>query len=228
MAKKIQKYPAPAKDSNALFLKPLKFRTAAQEYYAQTLNEAVLTFCLGPAGVGKTYIATYIALQHLIEKDVQQIIITKPIIEAADEKLGYLPGEIDEKTRPYFEALRQNFIQHIGPMKTEDLIKSGKIKFIPAAYLRGMTLSDAFIIVDEAQNLTRKGMKLITTRLGENSYMCVNGDENQIDLPKPTDSGLVPAADALLGKTSDIQVVQFHENDVVRNPLIKTILKHLP
>lgn len=232
-----QKYPQKLKETSyaednryvSLKLKhKLKPRTSNQEYYMDMMNECTITFAGGPAGTGKTWIATYTALEKLFNGDVDRIIVTKPIIESGDEQgLGALPGEIELKVAPYFQSILDCFEDHVGPMALKKLMESEKIIFLPTAYSRGKSLKHTFLILDEAQNMTRKGIKLMLTRLAEGSYMSINGDSDQCDLKRPSDSGFAWAMDSLVGKSSEIGVVEFGVRDIQRHPLISLMLQNL-
>lgn len=230
-----QKYPQKLKETPAdtvrgisLKLKhKLKPRTAAQGYYLDMLNESTITFAAGPAGTGKTWIATYVALEKLFNNEVDRIVVTKPIVEAADASIGFLPGEVDAKCAPYFVAIAECFEDHIGPAALKKLIDEEKIEFLPIAYGRGRTLKHSFVLADECQNLTRKGIKLLMTRIGEGSFMCLNGDDDQCDLPNQSQSGFQWALTSLTGKSADIAVVEFSTRDIQRHPLIELIIKNL-
>lgn len=222
-----QKYQQPIK-SGALTLKSNFFpRTGGQKYYVDTVNECDITLCTGPAGTGKTWIAARLALEALVSKSVQKIVVTKPILEAGDEELGYLPGDQTLKCLPHFQSIIDCFEDHIGPTMTKKLIDTRKIEFFPTAFCRGRNIKDAFIIVDEAQNLTRKGLKLLLTRISDGSKMLVSGDDDQIDLKKAGTSGFQWAVECLVGKDSHIGVVEMSARDIQRHPLINVILTNL-
>lgn len=224
---KRQRYPQQIQPESLWFKYKLLPKTYGQEFYIQTINESDITLATGPAGCGKTWIVARLALEDLANNSVSRIVVTKPILEAADEEIGFLPGEIEEKVKPYFQNIIDAFEDHIGPTMTKKLIDSQKIIFSPIAYLRGASLNNAFIISDEAQNLTKKGIKLLMTRIGEGSKMVLNGDADQVDLPKTSDSGLAHAISRLRGKNSKIGVVEMNRDDIQRNPLIMTILDNL-
>jgi phosphate starvation-inducible PhoH-like protein len=206
------------------FVKP---RTYGQEFYLNCLNECDITIATGPAGCGKTWLVTHFALQKLLDNEVEKIIVTKPILEAGSEKLGALPGEVEDKIGPHFQSILDCFEDHLGPTMTKALIEREKIVFLPTAYCRGRDIKHAFILIDEAQNLTRKGIKLLMTRISEGSKMAINGDSDQIDLPNEKDSGLAWAMEKLAGKDPSIGMVELRENDIQRHNLIRVVLTHL-
>ena len=223
-----QRYPQLEKDGIFWFKTALTARTAGQQHYINTICESDITLCHGPAGSGKTWIVTRLALEALAQNQVTRIVVTKPILEAGEEqKIGSLPGEIDSKILPYFRAILDCFEEHIGPTILKRLLDSNKIVFIPTAYLRGSSFSYTWIIADEAQNLSKKGIRLLMTRIGEGSTMVLNGDTDQIDLPRESDSGLKWAANALVGKSPRIGVVELADCDIQRHPLIELILSAL-
>lgn len=229
---KQQRYSADAKSAHLLEGKPIVLRhraeprTEGQAFYLQNLRENTVTMATGPAGTGKTWLATYHGLELLLTDQVQQIVLTKPILEAGEEKIGFLPGEVNDKIGPHFQSILDQIEDHIGPKALDTLISKGKIKLLPLAY-RGRDIKHSFILVDEAQNITRKGMKLLLTRISEGSTLAVNGDADQIDLPRPEDSGLQWAVDRMRGVDADIGVVEMHECDIQRHRLIGVILRAL-
>lgn len=228
-----QKYPA---DSKAVQLHEGRFiklrsqvapRTYGQEFYLNCLNECDVTIATGPAGCGKTWLVTHFALSKLLNNEVEKIVVTKPILEAGDEEIGFLPGEVADKVAPHFQSILDCFEDHLGPTMVKNLLDRNKIQFLPVAYARGRDLKNSFILIDEAQNLTRKGIKTMMTRMSEGSMMAINGDADQIDLPREEDSGLAWALSALRGVDPSIGVVELTESDIQRHPLLKVILKAL-
>jgi phosphate starvation-inducible PhoH-like protein len=183
-------------------------------------NDIVLS--VGPAGTGKTYISVAMAVDSLLQQKHKRIILVRPAVEAG-EKLGYLPGDIAEKIDPYLMPLYDALRDMLDPKRVQQMIEDGFIEIAPLAYMRGRTLNDSFIILDEAQNSTREQMKMFLTRLGFRSKMVITGDVTQIDLPKGSQSGLIHARD-ILKKIKGIRFIHFNENDVVRHELVKKII----
>ena len=219
-----QRYASDAVKKNGTFVNPLALKNPAQESYADLIQESTITFCKGPAGTGKTYIAAYFALQALLHDEVRRVILTRPII--ATEDIGYLPGDMLEKIHPYILPLLDAIEDHVGPTKAKELLNFGGVEIAPLAYMRGRSLNDAFVILDEAQNTTPEQMKMFLTRLGYNSRMVITGDSTQSDLQIPL-NGLQWAADRLRGTNPDIGVMEFNSSHIVRNPLIESMLSHL-
>ena len=203
--------------------KPIKTKTfepknEKQRKYASAIRVPNgVVFALGPAGTGKTYVAGCIAAEALIEKKVEKIILTRPAVEAGGESLGFLPGEKEDKFDPYFDPFREVLEERLGKSFVEYLIKEGRIKCEPFAYMRGKTFKNAFVILDEAQNATPKQFKLFLTRIGENANVVINGDESQIDITEP--SGFVDAANRLM-HISSVKVVMFNKSEVVRSGFV--------
>jgi len=197
-------------------------RTHNQAMYVQSIERDEIIFGVGPAGTGKTYLAVAQALKQGLSQARRKIIITRPVVEAG-ESLGFLPGDLSQKIHPYLRPL-YDAIESLVPMEMfRRLEESGQIEIAPLAYMRGRTLSGAFIILDEAQNTTREQMKMFLTRLGENSRTVVTGDITQIDLPRKSDSGLLSVI-PILTPIREIRFTFFEERDVVRNPLVRKIV----
>jgi len=203
--------------------KPIYAKTINQKLYLDSIEKNTLVFGIGPAGTGKTYLAVLIGIKKLREGAVKQIILTRPAVEAG-ENLGFLPGDLMEKVDPYIRPLYDALYEILGVKQTDDLIEKGVIEIAPLAYMRGRTLENAYVILDEAQNTTINQMKLFLTRLGFGSKMIVTGDITQSDLPKNVESGLVKAS-KILNDINDIGILYFDNIDVVRHPLVQTILK---
>lgn len=203
--------------------KPIYSKTLNQKYYLNAINKHDLVFGIGPAGTGKTYIAVINAISMLKNGQIKRIILTRPAVEAG-ENLGFLPGDLKEKVDPYLRPLYDALYEVLGTKQTEDLIEKGTIEIAPLAYMRGRTLENAYVILDEAQNTTINQMKLFLTRLGFNSKMVVTGDITQIDLPKKVTSGLVNACTILNG-VAGISIVKFERVDVIRHPLVQKVLE---
>ena len=198
-------------------------RSPAQAEYVRAMRDNELVFGLGPAGTGKTYLAVAMGVSMMLEGRVERIILSRPAVEAG-ERLGFLPGDIREKVDPYlrplFDALR-----HVLPAdRVRRSLDAGEIEIAPLAFMRGRTLADAFVILDEAQNTTSVQMKMLLTRLGENARMVVTGDLSQIDLPKGIRSGLIEAAQVIEGMDG-VAFIRFGEADVLRHPLVTRIVK---
>lgn len=227
-----QRYPQPVnkeqqpRETRTVLRHKLKPKNISQEFYLDALQESKLTICSGPAGSGKTFLVTHVALQKLLDGEVSRIIITRPVVEAG-EHLGFLPGTLEEKLNPYLLPLLDSIEDHVGPTAAKNLIESGKIEVAPLAFMRGRTFNDSFVILDEAQNCSVDQVKMFVTRMGYNSYFAVNGDPQQSDLPKHQENGLVHLATRLAGVSPDIMVCEFQHRDIVRNELISTILTHL-
>ncbi|HRE39814.1 MAG TPA: PhoH family protein [Ignavibacteria bacterium] len=201
------------------FIKP---RTQTQLEYAAAVKENDITFAIGPAGTGKTYLAVAFAVAALKNKQINKIIITRPAVEAG-ESLGFLPGDLNEKIDPYLRPLFDSLEDMIPADKLKTYLDRNVIEIVPLAYMRGRTLNNAFIILDEAQNATTTQMKMFLTRIGANSKAVITGDDTQIDLPKRDQSGLVQIQLILKG-IQDISFVYFKKSDVVRHRLVKDII----
>lgn len=202
--------------------KKIRPKTPNQQRYVDAIDHNTVVFGLGPAGTGKTYLAMAKAVQALQAQEVNRIILTRPAVEAG-ESLGYLPGSLSEKIDPYLRPLYDALQDMVDPETIPALMEAGTVEVAPLAYMRGRTLNDAFIILDEAQNTSREQMKMFLTRLGFNSHMVVTGDTSQIDLPRGTDSGLAQAVD-LLDSIDDIAVINLTSQDVVRHNLVAKIV----
>ncbi len=203
--------------------KPVKCKTVGQKDYVSAIKKKIITFGVGPAGTGKTYLAVCLAVAAYKAKEVEKIILTRPAVEAG-EKLGFLPGDLQTKVDPYLRPLYDALQEMFGLETYTKLMEKGAIEVAPLAYMRGRTLSNAFVILDEAQNATREQMKMFLTRLGENSKMVVTGDLTQTDLPEGKMSGLKQAVTILKG-VEEIAVITLTEKDVVRHPLVMQIVR---
>ncbi|MBR2679655.1 MAG: PhoH family protein, partial [Exiguobacterium sp.] len=202
--------------------KPIRAKTVGQSRYVRAIERRDLVFGIGPAGTGKTYLAVVLAARALKEGQVKRIILTRPAVEAG-ENLGFLPGDLKEKVDPYLRPLYDALFDVYGVEQTNRLLERGTIEVAPLAYMRGRTLEDAFVILDEAQNTTKEQMKMFLTRLGFGSKMVVTGDLTQVDLPKGKASGLQEALHLLEG-VDGIHFEHFSASDVVRHPLVKKII----
>jgi len=198
-------------------------KTPSQKAYIKAIKENDIVFGIGPAGTGKTYLAMAMALKYLKENRISKIILTRPAVEAG-EKLGFLPGGIAEKVNPYLTPLYDALYDMVDFDKANYLLEKGVIEIAPLAFMRGRTLNDAFIILDEAQNTTREQMKMFLTRIGFGSKAVITGDVTQIDLPKKRDSGLLDALRILKG-IEGIGFVEFKKEDVVRHPIVQKIIQ---
>ncbi len=203
--------------------KPIKAKTAGQKQYVDAISNNTITFGIGPAGTGKTFLAVAMAVRALREKQVARIILTRPAIEAG-EKLGFLPGDLQSKIDPYLRPLYDAMYEMLGPENYQRQLEKGVIEIAPLAYMRGRTLDDSFIILDEAQNATPEQMKMFLTRLGFNSKAVITGDLTQTDLPSGQRSGLSVAVKILSG-VEDIAVHAFTDRDVVRHKLVQRIIR---
>ena len=213
------------KDLNKLNFDEIMFKTPAQKWFYNTIAKKELSFCIGPAGCGKTFLSVHRALRELGDKDskIDGIVIVKPLVEADGEKIGHLPGDIEEKTAPWMMSFYYNMEQIIGKQRLKILKEGGIIEVMPLAFMRGITLSNKFVILDEAQNATQEQIKMFVTRIGQDSKYIITGDLDQSDLRKRT-SGLEDAIKRFAGVTG-VGLAQFKEKDIVRHPLVKRLLK---
>jgi phosphate starvation-inducible PhoH-like protein len=200
----------------------IRAKTFRQKEYINDIRRRDLTFCIGPAGTGKTYLAVVVAVQALLNNQVEKLILTRPAVEAG-EKLGFLPGDLQQKINPYLRPLYDAIYEFIDPEKVPSLMERGVIEVAPLAYMRGRTLNHAFVIVDEAQNTTPAQMKMVLTRLGFRSRMVITGDTTQTDLPLSQKSGLAVALQ-VLNNVEGIGFCEFTQRDVVRHPLVQRIV----
>lgn len=203
--------------------KAIRVKNVGQRDYVESIKKNDIVFGIGPAGTGKTFIAVAMAVAAMRKGDVKRIIITRPAVEAG-ENLGFLPGDLKEKVDPYLRPLYDALYTIFGTEHTNRLIERETIEVAPLAYMRGRTLDDAFIILDEAQNTTVQQMKMFLTRLGFNSKMVINGDITQVDLPRRTTSGLIHAERVLTG-VKGIGHIKFEAEDVIRHPLVAKVIR---
>ena len=203
--------------------RPVKPKTIGQKKYIEAIRSNTIVFGIGPAGTGKTYLAVAAAVTALVSKEVNRIILTRPAVEAG-EKLGFLPGDLQSKVDPYLRPLYDALFEMLGAESYHKYVERGNIEVAPLAYMRGRTLDDSFIILDEAQNTTPEQMKMFLTRLGFRSKMVVTGDITQIDLPDGRKSGLKEASRVLKG-IEDIGICTFSQKDVVRHKLVQRIVQ---
>lgn len=203
--------------------KPIRAKTLGQQKYIQAIKKHDMVFAIGPAGTGKTYLAVVMAVTAMKAGKVKRLILTRPAVEAG-ESLGFLPGDLKEKVDPYLRPLYDALHDVLGAEHTLRLIERGTIEIAPLAYMRGRTLEDAYVILDEAQNTTQEQMKMFLTRLGFGSKMIITGDVTQVDLPKGKKSGLKTARE-LLANIDGIAFIDLHSTDVVRHPLVQKIIR---
>ncbi len=201
----------------------IKPKTRIQEKYFAATQKSDIVFGIGPAGTGKTYLAVAIAVAALRNNLVDRLILTRPAVETG-ESLGFLPGDLKEKIQPYLAPLNDALFEMISAEKHQQLYEQGIIEILPLAYMRGRTLNNAFVILDEAQNTTSAQMKMFLTRIGTNSRAIITGDITQIDIPKKNKSGLIEA-ERILKKIKGIEFIYFSEHDVVRHKLVKQIIR---
>ncbi len=202
---------------------PIRPRTRGQKHYLDCIKSSETTLAIGPAGTGKTYLAMAAAVSALLNREVRRLILTRPAVEAG-ERLGFLPGDLEQKVNPYLRPLYDALFSMIGVDKVRRLVDEERIEVAPLAFMRGRTLDQAFIILDEAQNTTTDQMMMFLTRLGENSKAVVTGDVTQVDLPPGQTSGLIEA-ERILADVPGISVVRLSRSDVVRNPLVQRIIE---
>ena len=203
--------------------KPIKAKTLGQKRYVDAIRKNTITLGIGPAGTGKTYLAVAAAVAAFREGQINRIILTRPAVEAG-ERLGFLPGDLQSKVDPYLRPLYDALFEMLGPETYQKYLERGSIEVAPLAYMRGRTLDDSFIILDEAQNTSREQMKMFLTRLGFGSKIVITGDITQIDLPRDTVSGLKEAMRVLDG-VEDIAICRLNEADVVRHVIVQRIIK---
>ena len=213
------------KDLKMLNFDDIQFKNPAQKRFYTTISKKDITFCIGPAGCGKTYLSVHKALRELGDKNssIDGIVIVKPLVEAAGEKIGFLPGDVEEKTAPFMMSFYYNMEQIIGKQRLNILKENSVIQVIPMAYMRGITLSNKFVILDEAQNATPEQIKMFVTRLGEGSKYIITGDLAQSDI-KQGKSGLEDAIKRFAG-VHGVGLASFREKDIVRHSLVRRLLK---
>lgn len=203
--------------------RPIRVKNMGKKRYVDAIRQYDVVFGMGPAGTGKTFLAVVMAISAFKKGEVSRIIVTRPAVEAG-ESLGFLPGDLKEKVDPYLRPIYDSLFTILGVETTSRLMDRGLIEVAPLAYMRGRTLDDAFVILDEAQNTTHAQMKMFLTRLGFNSKMVVNGDQTQIDLPGRARSGLLES-EKILANVEQVKFIKFSFNDVVRHPVVAKIVK---
>ncbi len=223
VAKKIETAALPSTLFRSQRGRQIRPKTAGQRSFVESIDRNTLTFGIGPAGTGKTFLAVVMAVRALRARAVSRLVLSRPAVEAG-EKLGFLPGDAREKVDPYLRPLYDALAELLDDQVVARYIERGTIEVAPLAYMRGRTLSEAFVILDEAQNATRAQMKMFLTRLGSGSKMVVNGDVTQIDLPPGASSGLLEAR-SRFSAIGDIGIVELDETDVVRHPLVARIIR---
>ncbi len=201
----------------------IKVKTLGQKYYVEAIKNSDIVFSIGPAGTGKTYLAMVMAVKSLLNNNANRIVLTRPAIEAG-EKLGFLPGDMQDKVDPYLRPLYDALYDILGPEKVSEYLEKDIIEVAPLAYMRGRTLDDSFVILDEAQNTSPEQMKMFLTRIGFNSHAVITGDITQIDLPRSSNSGLIQVR-KILSDIKGIEFVYLTNQDVVRHELVKDIIK---
>lgn len=213
----------PQPSSTNRHVKKIAPKSINQKSYLEAIAETEMVFGIGPAGTGKTFLAMAMAVSHLLQKKVKRIVLVRPAVEAG-ERLGFLPGTLQEKVDPYLRPLYDALYFMLEPSKADKLLEDGTIEVAPLAFMRGRTLTDSFVIMDEAQNTTVEQMKMFVTRKGFGSRVVVTGDITQVDLPDKVKSGLRDAMEVLDG-VEGIQFVEFDDSDVVRDPLVQRIVR---
>lgn len=203
--------------------KTVKPKTVGQSNYLKAIKESIITFGIGPAGTGKTYLAVAAAIEALYKQEIKRIILVRPAVEAG-EKLGFLPGDMAEKINPYLRPLFDSLNDIVNPVVIKQLITQDIIEIAPLAFMRGRTLSDSVIILDEAQNATASQLKMFLTRIGMNSRVIVTGDPSQNDLPYQTQSGLLDALQRL-SHIKNVSVIKLDRTDIVRHPIVQEIVE---
>lgn len=203
--------------------KPIAPRSVKQKTYVEAMRRHSMVFGVGPAGTGKTFLAMAMAVRRFLDKQVKRIILARPALEAG-ENLGFLPGTFEEKVSPYMRPLYDALFDMLDPPKVQRMMEHGTIEVAPLAYMRGRTLNDAFVILDEAQNATREQMKMFLTRVGESTWTVITGDPSQVDLPGGQKSGLAHGLRVLRG-IDGIAMIRFSDKDVMRHPLVQDIVR---
>lgn len=226
MAKTRQnRYPQDAKDEGKTLKiqRLIKPRTEGQRVYQDALEQFDLILSLGPAGSGKTFLAIHHGLQLLQAKEIQRLVITRPAVEA-EEKLGFLPGGIDEKMAPYLIPMFDAVTDLVGPTMAKKLLETGQLEIAPLAFMRGRTFNDTYLVADEMQNATPRQVALLVTRLGFGTKAVLNGDPAQCDLPAGKGNGIGWLADRVRGKIDEVGVIELGEGDIVRSPLVRKLV----